>query len=233
MEPIGAWLGDLYELPGVGREWVGLICIVASAFCGAVIGIERERRDKPAGLRTLILIAVGSSIFTLISLLLGERKPVSDPARLASQIIPGVGFLGAGAIIRAHGAVRGLTTGATIWATAAVGVVVGAGYVAAGLTFTLIILLTLTAMRWVELFVSGRCSFATARIDYRPDNGKTKPRLQGILDQYAVPDEAVADAEVGDDARTLQCRICVSHREHRGVLKEIAEVAEVLSIRTV
>ena len=215
---------------GLRREWIGLICLLASALCGSIIGIERERRDKPAGMRTLILIAVGSTIFTIISLLLAEKKAMADPARLAAQILPGIGFLGAGAIIQARGTVRGLTTGATIWAVAAVGVTVGSGFVAAGIGFTLIILATLTVMQRVEHFISGACRFGRAHVVYRPEQGKTQPRLQSILDRYSVPDDAVTHGGEGPDKRWIEARVCIEHREHRDVLRELAEVEPVASL---
>jgi len=230
MEQLQAWLGDLNQIDGLGREWVGAICMLASVLCGSVIGIERERRDKPAGLRTLILISVGSTIFTFVSLLLAQTKAMADPARLASQIIPGIGFLGAGAIIRARGTVKGLTTGATIWAVAAVGVAVGSGYVAAGIGFTTLILVTLTAMQRVETAISGRCRFGRVVVDFRPEQGKTRPRLQSILDRYGVPDASASFGVDGPERHRLEARICVEHREHRDVLRELAEIDAVVSI---
>lgn len=230
MEEIRAWLGGLNALGLLGREMVGVVCIVASVLCGAVIGFERERRDKPAGLRTLILISVGSTIFTIVSLLLSQTKATADPARLAAQIIPGIGFLGAGAIIRARGAVRGLTTGATIWAVAAVGVTIGAGYVAAGIGFTVLILGTLTVMQRCERAIAGACRFGRVRLEYRSERGKTLPRLQSILDRYGVRDDVVTHSEHDDGNRRLEAKVCVRHREHRDVLRELAEIEPVLSL---
>jgi putative Mg2+ transporter-C (MgtC) family protein len=230
MEQLQEWLGDLNQIESLRREGVGAICLLASVLCGSVIGIERERRDKPAGMRTLILISVGSTIFTIVSLLLAQSKPMADPARLASQIIPGIGFLGAGAIIQARGTVKGLTTGATIWAVAAVGVVVGSGYVAAGIAFTTLILVTLTTMQRVENAISGHCRFEPAKVVYRPDQGKTRPRLQSILDRYGVPDGWVSFGDDGPDKHRLETRICMEHREHRDVLRELAELEPVVSL---
>ena len=99
---------------------------------GGAIGFERRQAEKPAGLRTLALVAMGSALFTLISMF---GFDTSDPARVAAQIVTGVGFLGAGAILRIGGDVRGLTTAASIWLTAAVGMAAGAGlYIMSGIT---------------------------------------------------------------------------------------------------
>lgn len=95
---------------------------------GGMIGFEREVRDKAAGFRTLMFICVGSTLFTIFSIRLVQLfgQP-GDPARIAAQIVTGVGFLGAGVIMRENGEVRGLTTAATIWLVSAIGVGVGAG----------------------------------------------------------------------------------------------------------
>ena len=106
-----------------------LIFHVLVAFAlGGVIGLERERRAKVAGLRTHMLVAGGSALFTVGSYaLFAGQGTVQDPARVAAQIVTGIGFLGAGAIIRSGGTVSGLTTAASIWMAAAVGMVAGAG----------------------------------------------------------------------------------------------------------
>src|SRR5262249_38357446 len=95
-----------------------------AASLGALIGFEREFRHKTAGLRTNILIALGSALFTVVSFEFGKG---GDPARIAAQIVTGIGFLGAGAVIRTDVGVQGLTTAATVWVNAAVGMAAGAG----------------------------------------------------------------------------------------------------------
>src|SRR5262245_54021284 len=125
------WLGDLNQVKSLTPHSVGVMSIAVAALSGAIVGLEREKREKPAGFRTLILICVGSAIFSIVSrLAAGDRF---DPGRIAAQVAPGVGFLGAGAIIHERKAVVGLTTAATIWAVAAIGVLVGIGYAAAGI----------------------------------------------------------------------------------------------------
>ncbi|MCZ6793285.1 MAG: MgtC/SapB family protein [Planctomycetota bacterium] len=224
MELLYPWFGDIYKL-GIPAELACLTVIVSSVLCGALVGFERERRDKPAGMRTVILICVGSTIFTMTSILLGESKPMADPARIASQIVPGVGFLGAGAIIRLRGSIQGLTTGATIWAVAAVGVVVGIGYVLAGVLFTLVIFATLSLFRRLEDYVVGLCRHAKITLHYRADNGKTRPRIQAILDIHQVPDERVRDGDGEKDGEArLTVEYCTIHRNHRVILKEFADL---------
>jgi len=129
--------------------------LLASLLCGA-IGFERETRDQPAGFRTHILLGLGAALFTLVSAYGFEsftRAALQggglqfDPTRIAAQIIAGVGFLGAGAIIRQGGDVRGLTTAASLWATSAIGMAVGAGYLFGAAATTALAMATLYALR--------------------------------------------------------------------------------------
>lgn len=114
--------------------WEELVRIGVAALAGAIIGFERELHDKPAGFRTMILISVGAALFTLMSARLAGDELGADRTRIAAQIVTGIGFLGAGAIIQSRGNVIGLTTAATIWVTASVGLTLGAGYYTLGLT---------------------------------------------------------------------------------------------------
>ncbi len=98
--------------------------LVIAAFLGMVIGLDRERHDQPAGLRTHMLVSMGACLFTLIS---EHAFPLGDPARIAAQIVSGIGFLGAGTILQRKSSVHHLTTAASIWATAAIGMAVGVG----------------------------------------------------------------------------------------------------------
>jgi putative Mg2+ transporter-C (MgtC) family protein len=225
------WLGNLYDL-GLEKAWVGLISIVISMICGAIIGIERERRDKPAGLRTVILIATGSTIYTIISLLIASdpAHPNADPARLAAQILPGIGFLGAGAILHARGMVVGLTTGATIWTVAAVGVTIGSGHAAAGICFTLLIFFTLDGLDRLDWLFNGRCRIRRTTVVFRSGGGKGFPRIQEVLDRHRVSDRKVEHGRRGEADLTVEIPVCIRHRHHRIVLKELGDVPEVTSI---
>jgi putative Mg2+ transporter-C (MgtC) family protein len=120
-----------------------------------MVGWQREVRDRPAGLRTHVLVCVGSAIYTMTSLSFGPR---TDPARVAAQVATGMGFLGAGTIIRHGNEVRGLTTAASLWTVAAIGIAIGLGGKAfwIGLLGTAVTLLTLTVFRRVEVYRLGR-----------------------------------------------------------------------------
>ena len=128
--------------------------LIAAVACGGLIGIERERGDRPAGVRTYIMIALGASLFTVLSIVAFKN---SDPARIAAQVVVGVGFLGAGVIVVYAGThVVGITTAATMWATAAVGMAAGAGYLLTSAYATGVILVVLVALPWVEERVIAR-----------------------------------------------------------------------------
>jgi putative Mg2+ transporter-C (MgtC) family protein len=106
-------------------SWEVAARLVVAALLGALVGWERERAQRPAGLRTYMLVAFGSALFTVLSL--EAFGPQADPARLAANIVVGIGFLGAGTIFREGEVVRGLTTAAGLWAVAAIGMAAGVG----------------------------------------------------------------------------------------------------------
>jgi len=139
---------------------------------GGAIGMEREVAGKPAGLRTNMLICIGAALFTHLSIHIAEigftadGRPYGDTTRITAQIVSGIGFLGAGAILHAHGAVVGLTTAATIWVVAAVGAAVGAGAYVEGVGTTVLIILVLVGLRPLEsrLLLRRRKINATIRV---------------------------------------------------------------------
>jgi putative Mg2+ transporter-C (MgtC) family protein len=106
-----------------------VIRLFASILFGGLLGIEREQRDKPAGLRTHLLVSLGACLFTILSL---EAFPGADTSRIASYIVAGIGFIGAGTIIQARDKVFGITTAASLWVTASIGIAMGVGYFLAG-----------------------------------------------------------------------------------------------------
>jgi putative Mg2+ transporter-C (MgtC) family protein len=118
--------------------------LIIAALLGGLIGFEREHAEKPAGLRTLLLVCVGSALFTVASIYgFGDR---ADAARIAAGAVAGIGFLGAGTILRGEGVIVGITTAATIWAVAAIGLSTGAGLYLVAIVTTVI---TLIALRFL------------------------------------------------------------------------------------
>ena len=140
-----------------------LLRICLAAGLGATVGLERELREHEAGLRTHMLVSVGSALFTLVSAygfseFFAQTGPVVpvDPTRIAAQIVTGIGFLGAGAIIRQGMNVRGLTTAATLWAVAAIGLASGAGYYFGAVATTVVVLVALWPVKILAKQLLGR-----------------------------------------------------------------------------
>jgi putative Mg2+ transporter-C (MgtC) family protein len=181
-------------------EWWDILVrlLVAAALTGA-IGLERELRERAAGLRTHMLVGVGSALFTIVSAYgWGDFRfstaegVVFDPTRIAAQIVTGIGFLGAGAIIRQGLSVRGLTTAAGLWVVAAIGMAVGAGYYSAALIATGIVLVGLGPFRWLE----GGATLARFR------------RAGRTLEIDLAPEHSISDAlSLVDDRRVRISRV--------------------------
>lgn len=138
----------------LGVDWAYAIRLLVAAALGALIGLERELHDHPAGMRTHLLVAVGSAGFTVLSVS-AFQAPGADPGRIAAQIVTGIGFLGAGAILKEGATIRGLTTAASLWATAAVGMAAGAGAWLTAVAITAIVIVSLWPLRLVADRVIG------------------------------------------------------------------------------
>lgn len=135
-----------------------IIRILLSGVLGGLIGLERESLNKSAGFRTHILVCVGSALIMIVSqdiYFMYQSKTPLDPARIAAQVVSGIGFLGAGTIMREGATVKGLTTAATLWVVAGVGLAVGAGSYFAALVSTGVIFLTLIYLGKVEKLMMG------------------------------------------------------------------------------
>lgn len=135
--------------------WDYTVRLLVSSLLGGLIGFERELRDKPAGLRTNILVSLAATLFTLLSMHTGFGSLSEtgwDPTRIASAILGGMGFLGAGVIISSKGELVGITTAATLWIVAAVGMAVGLGEVGLAVFTTFLILVVLRGLWLVEKF---------------------------------------------------------------------------------
>jgi putative Mg2+ transporter-C (MgtC) family protein len=128
--------------------------LLLAAGLGAALGVEREYRQKPAGLRTNILIAVGSALFTIVSLTLAPGG--GDQSRVAGQIVTGIGFLGGGAIMRNRDTVHGMTTAATIWVNSAIGIAAGMGQFAIATFAAALTLAVLVVLPPIEIYFERR-----------------------------------------------------------------------------
>ena len=136
------------------------IRLILSTILGGIIGIERERRNQPAGLRTHIILCVGSTLMMLVSIYVATEignPENSDPGRIAAQVVSGIGFLGAGAILRFGVSIKGLTTAASLWTTAGIGLAAGAGFYVGSLLATIIIIIALSLLsKWEKIFLASK-----------------------------------------------------------------------------
>ena len=209
-----------------------LLKFFVAIVCGGLIGIERERKGKAAGLRTNILICLGAALYMIISEFIAKAAgQSSDPARVAAQVVTGIGFIGAGAIIQSRGTVTGLTTAATIWVVAAIGLTVGAGFHAIALSFTVLVLVTLTLLGRFEHKLLGRCHFVTCEIVHLDDGGKTQSELNEIFEEYNLSmSSQIVSKRKGRIYRTLT--YCDRHLAHSRVISDLWKTSGVVEVKT-
>jgi putative Mg2+ transporter-C (MgtC) family protein len=183
---------------------VAAVRLVAALAAGAVIGLEREMHAKPAGFRTYIIICLGAALLMMLSIHIPQQFAGGDPGRIAAQVVTGIGFLGAGAIFRLGLTVRGLTTAAAIWTTAAIGLAFGAGMFGIGGLAVGLLLLTLTVFEAIEQrFVRTGPSRALLIVTDRVP-GQVR-RIAEVLNYYGVPSERLSISEQLDE-KQIQIR---------------------------
>ncbi len=170
-----------------------VVRLVLSVFCGGVIGIERERKRRPAGFRTHILICLGAAMTTLTSqFIVLELKLFTDLARLGAQVIAGIGFIGAGTIIvTKRRQVKGLTTAAGLWTAAIVGLCCGAGFYEGAVLATLIILLAELVFAHLEYFMVSTAKSFNLYVEYSESS-----RLANIVDTLKKANVYILDMEI-------------------------------------
>ena len=215
-----------------------LLRLLIAAGLGGAIGLERELRDHEAGFRTHLLVSVGSCLFTLVSaygfheFLVGGGSIVrADPTRIAAQIVTGVGFLGAGAIIRQGFSVRGLTTAATLWVVAAIGMASGAGYYSAAVITTALVLFSLWPLRIIAFQAMHRFRPETDRLLAQLPAGESPALLIERLEELGGRLETL---EIGHEAdrRTVLMDVKLPPRaDAPGIVAKLSELEPVLEVR--
>jgi putative Mg2+ transporter-C (MgtC) family protein len=225
------------HIPDISIGEVALRLVVAAALTGAV-GLEREFRERAAGLRTHIMVGVGSALFTLVSaygfnafLQSGANVVRADPSRIAAQIVTGIGFLGAGAILRQGLSIRGLTTAAGLWVAAAIGMAVGAGYYSAALLGTGVVLVGLGPLRLAEGWVMARRrrEAGSLEIDLRPDQ-PLAPVL-GVLEGRRARVSRI-QLEEEEEGRELRIEVTLPPGvSGRDLVEELTRLDEVTAVR--
>ena len=219
-------LGEINIYLGLGIE------IITALLLGGLVGLDREVRMKSAGIRTNILICLGATLYTALSLL-NQSGPgmIADPNRTAAQVVSGIGFLGAGAIIQSRGSVVGLTTAATIWVVAAVGVTIGLGYPLVAIIFTSTVLVVLELLNPVYRMIESEKYYKNYHIQVLTKGATGKFLREIVLREKArVKDMSEEVLDSDKDYRLVNLFVRVHPRKISGLstnLKSIVLVDKV------
>jgi putative Mg2+ transporter-C (MgtC) family protein len=202
--------------------------LVLAAILGGIIGLEREIRDKPAGLRTNILICVGSTLFMSISTKVAQLVG-GDPTRIAAQIISGIGFLGAGAVLHSHGFVLGLTTAATIWVVAGVGMALGSGMYLVAIFTTGMSLITLYFLASIEDKIQGRKSYSYALVV--TDLNKALGSVNKVLQESSVTAASFNFKKKAGHYR-VWFTLFISRDTNLKIIQRLSDIPEITQVET-
>jgi putative Mg2+ transporter-C (MgtC) family protein len=213
-------LSSLFPQPELGDLFAKILArLILAASLGGIIGLERELKHRPAGLRTNMFICFGAAMFTVLSLKLGGTN---EGTRIASQIIPGIGFIGAGSILRGKSGVTGLTTAATIFVVASIGMASGAGFYLLAAFATLLLILALRLLGWTE----RRWNLKPLTVNYSVVTDKPTQEIVGEINQ-ALEDQ---DKELSslrlsrvDGKERVTFSVDATRSDHRELLNRLRE----------
>jgi putative Mg2+ transporter-C (MgtC) family protein len=215
-----------------------LLRLALAAALGAAIGVERELREREAGLRTHLLVSLGSALFTIVSaygfhafLTSGQSVVRADPTRIAAQIVTGIGFLGAGAIIRQGLSVRGLTTAATLWVVAAVGLAAGAGYYSAAAITTALVLFALYPLRIAAYRIIRRFRAEEGRLLVELPAGVGPGAVIDVVDGTGARIDAIEVSHEADVRRITLDLGLPQEGAGRRLVTQVAELEDVREVR--
>ena len=227
-------IDSLNFLRGTNLDTLSIVVrLVLAVVCGGVIGLERERKRRPAGFRTHILICLGAAMTTLTSQFISlELGLFSDPARLGAQVIAGIGFIGAGTIIvTKRRQVKGLTTAAGLWVSAIVGLCCGAGFFEGAVVTTVIILIAELVFSRLEYFIISHARVSNIYVEY-----SSTEVLGKIIDTIKQADAFIIDLEISKKASSDQ-KLTVSFSikaprktSCQTIITHLSEVEGVLSV---
>lgn len=208
-------------------NWEILLRLVLSVVCGGIVGYQREAVDRPAGFRTHVLVCLGSALITVVSI---DGFKGADPARVAAQIVTGIGFLGAGTIIRQGSVVRGLTTAASIWAVAGVGIGIGSGYYPASVFATVLMFVVLSAGKKMETDFISRATERALLVRTIMQPGQVG-KIDNILEKEGINIRAVEFKEESDEEALVKINLSVPPNINFDIIKlKIAEIPGVSEV---
>lgn len=225
---------ELALLRSLPVDW--LVKIAMAVVCGSIIGIERQLRRKAAGMRTNVMICLGATLYVLAAELIALRSGVGgmDPSRIAGQVVVGMGFIGAGSIIQSRGRVQGLTSAATLWVVAAIGVLIGLGFPLLAFGVTLLVVGLLEGVGRFEFFALGKCKRVDVRLSFR-DRPDVWERLR---EAFAAHDQQFETAKIlrqsgreNGDICFMDITYCYIHPDHAEFLHELLRIPDVRQTR--
>lgn len=198
-----------------------ILRLVVAAFLGGAIGLEREMKRKPAGLRTNMFICFGSAMFTILSDELAAQWP-GDHTRIAAQIIPGIGFIGAGSILHSRGSVTGLTTAATLFVVAGVGMASGGGLYLPAIFATIVLLLALHVLGFLE----SKFSLKLLQMTYEISGEDAGAVIDGINTALADEHKMMQTVQVArvDHHSRVQFSVDATRAEHERLLVRLRQI---------
>jgi putative Mg2+ transporter-C (MgtC) family protein len=205
-----------------------IVKLIMAALLGGCIGLEREMRHKPAGLRTNMFICFGAAFFTILSFRYSEGT--LDRTRIAAQIITGIGFLGAGAIIHSEGTVSGITTAATIFVVASIGMAVGGGEYLSAIFATLVILVALTLLGRFETSFN----FKNLTMSYEVAGNYPEQliaNINRILEEMRLVSKTISIANAGGHHR-VQFTVEAKHRDHMALMKKLQATTGIVRVES-
>jgi putative Mg2+ transporter-C (MgtC) family protein len=214
-----------------------LLRVILAGIFGGAIGAEREIREREAGLRTHMLVSIGAALFTLVSAYgfndfhFSNASGITyDPTRIAAQVVTGIGFLGAGAIIRQGLSVRGLTTAASLWVVAAIGIATGAGYYSGAFITTVVVLVSLWPLRIIAYRLFERVRPGELRLEVELPPAESPSVLLDPLEKRGI---TVRSFEVEDatDRRRVVLELRASGVQPDQVTSELMRLGPVLAVR--
>ena len=204
--------------------------LLVASLLGAAIGFERETKHKPAGLRTNMFICFGAAMYTLLSDQLAVEH-LGDHTRIAAQIIPGIGFIGAGSIMRSGMSVTGLTTAATMFVVASIGMAVGGGLYLPAIFATMLILVSLEFLGWFE----QRLSLKPALMKYEA-YGNVADEMIGDIKRLLEPDSRImeiVDIQPANGGSRLLFGLSSTRAEHKTLIDKLGALKSIKSVRFV
>ncbi len=223
-----SWLWTNWRSFGV-PFWVNPALILMAVIFGIILGGERQRREKPAGLRTMTMVCLGSAIFTMVSFTFSTTT--GDSGRVAAQIVTGIGFLGAGVILHGKRVVSGMTTAASIWVAAAIGMAVGAGYAGSALLLSILVNRMLVLFFLYETRWHPDLQSICVVLEYAPRGGITRMRLERVLVDYNLRTAFADWTDPSDQQSRMSLKVRLARVHLYELLAELADVPDVVAIR--